>query len=170
MGVFLMFPSLGIAAITKTTAKNLMKIIPEQDTNNLALMETPESFVKYFNKTIPGIWRQLTIEDVRKLTEFRLVKVYGYFSQSRDLEIVRAILTFEDWRRSQQPQPGKEENKVVQEPLCKLCGKSFPRSEKQTGRHHEYCSDCQKNRANMRWRKHIKNAANRNANRNQGAL
>ena len=115
---------------------------------------SPKHFAQHFNEKVPGAWRKLTIADVFKLTELGLVKRHGYYSPSQDLETVRAILAYEEWRqRQKEPTPIPEAQSKAPR-LCKGCGQPLPPApEGKHGRPRAYCDTCEPMRVRLRYRK-----------------
>ena len=116
----------------------------------VGITASPKQFAQRFNVKVPGAWRQLTVADVLELTELGLIKRHNYYSSSADMETVRAILAYEEWRQRQ-----KEPTQISDAPrLCKSCGQPVP-LEVRKGRPREYCPTCESSRAaerHRRWR------------------
>jgi hypothetical protein len=118
------------------------------------IITSPEKFANYFNRKVPGAYRQLTTGDAKLLTECGLIRRHSYYIRS-DLETVRAILQYEKQRERvvQNPPVGER----TEPPVCKLCGEPLPTEpERKKGRPREYCDACESKRArdrSVRWRK-----------------
>lgn len=115
----------------------------------------PDKFANYFNSVVSGAYRKITTQDIRDMTECGLIRCYGGYYSSADLERVRGILQYEqmrDKRSAQQATDDKQES-----PKCKLCGKSLsPESKDKTGRPKKYCCECEpfRNKERQReWRR-----------------
>ena len=76
-----------------------------------AIMAEPRRFAAKFNSTVPGAYRQVTIDDIRQMAQCGLIGRHGFFSRE-DLEIVRGILRYEQLR--EQEAEGKRELELVQ--------------------------------------------------------
>ena len=119
----------------------------------------PVEFAQDFNFQVPGAYRPMTVEDIRALTDHGLIKRYGYYSPD-DMQTIISILNYEQWRL-------KHSSKLIKqlessEPVCKLCGNSLPiPPEGKHGRHKEYCSDCERYRLKIRYKKHMKKKLSR---------
>lgn len=112
----------------------------------------PEAFAEWFNEKIPDAYREITSDDVRLMTECKLIGRYDYYLR-QDLETARALLQYEQlWQKRIQEQ--KTEDKS--EPLkCKRCGQLLPHQyETQKGRPREYCQLCEPSRVKERNRKY----------------
>lgn len=54
----------------------------------------PNRFAVWFNRVVPGAYRQITAEDVLDMTQCGLIGRYGEYMQL-DIEIVRGVLQYE---------------------------------------------------------------------------
>ena len=77
----------------------------------------PNKFADWFNEKYPGISRRVTSEDINDMTDCRLIRRYGYYSESMDGETIRAVLLYEQMREKMSR---TDEAKVVNGlPFCK---------------------------------------------------
>jgi len=116
----------------------------------MRLIVRPEDFAEWFNKAIPGAYRQITAEDVRDMTTCGLIGRYGYYMQP-DIETVRAILQYEQLRQNRQKRADiRDDDGVIH---CRLCGVVLARPKAKRGRPNEFCDKCQPFRGRERYRK-----------------
>ncbi len=117
----------------------------------IGLTGNTERFAAQFNAKLPGAYRQITVQDIKDMTECGLIKRYGYYSHS-DLETVRAILLYEQLLEKRLKKPLNEEKLIL--PRCKMCGEQLlVQLEGKKGRPREYCSECESLRRKDRYRK-----------------
>jgi len=125
------------------------------------LITNPQKFADLFNAKVLGVHRQITVDDIRLLTECGLIKRYGWYD-STDLQTVIGILKFE-LITQQRVRKGAQEASPKQA-RCKLCGQALPTEpESKKGRPREYCSDCESARSTIRsrkWRRKMRAAMN----------
>jgi hypothetical protein len=62
-----------------------------------AIMANPGWFAAKFNSTVPGAYRQVTVDDIRQMAQCGLIGRCGFFDRS-DLETVRGLLQYEHLR------------------------------------------------------------------------
>jgi hypothetical protein len=109
-------------------------------------VSSPEKFADWYNVKIPDAYRKITADDVRLMTECKLIGRYRYYGRP-DLETVRGVLQYEQLRENRPVQQDKEKNP----PRCKICAQPLPPSpESRAGRPKEYCPGCEPHRS--RWR------------------
>ena len=124
------------------------------------LTTRPEKFANEVNAKSLGANRQITVDDVRDMTNCGLIGKYRYYIHS-DIETVRAILQYEQLRQNRQKREEiKDEDGVIH---CRGCGLVLAKPEGKKGRPREYCSDCEPFRArerNNKWRRKKKAARN----------
>lgn len=115
------------------------------------MITSPEKFAIWFNRSVPGAYRQITVEDARLMSQCGLIGRYQYYGQS-DLRTVIGILQYELLREKRIE---KQEKKVLAEvPRCKRCGEPLPpQPEDKKGRPKEYCQECEPSRTKERHRK-----------------
>jgi len=65
--------------------------------NGWAIMANPGRFAAKFNTTVPGAYRQVTVDDIRQMAQCGLIGRCGFFDRS-DLETVRGLLQYEQFR------------------------------------------------------------------------
>jgi hypothetical protein len=115
---------------------------------------SPERFAEYFNKRMPGAYRQIGAQDVRDMTECGLVKRYGSYGNT-DIQIVIGVLNYEQLLEKRKQKAIRLEQS--QPHHCRLCGEPLPTEpEGKKGRPREYCDACESKRAkdrNRTWRK-----------------
>ena len=117
----------------------------------IGLTSNAERFADLFNAKLPGACRQITVQDIRAMTDCGLIRRYGYYIRI-DLETVMAILQYEQLIEKRMKKP-PEENKP-QILCCKLCGDPLPtKPEGKKGRPREYCQKCDKSRYKARYRR-----------------
>jgi hypothetical protein len=63
----------------------------------IQLITSPERFANFFNCKVSSARRQVTVDDVRLLTECGLIKHYGFYDNT-DLQTVIGILKYEQLR------------------------------------------------------------------------
>lgn len=91
----------------------------------------PDKFVTEVNAKLPGAHRQITVDDVRDMTNCGLIKKYGYYMQS-DVETVRAVLQYEQLRQNRQKRDEiRDEGGVIH---CRGCGVVLTKPEGKKGR------------------------------------
>ena len=73
------------------------------------MLTSPDKFAAVFTTTFPGAYRIVTVQDVRDMTECRLIGKYGEYYGRADLETVRCILQYEQMREKQSAQYTREE-------------------------------------------------------------
>ena len=61
------------------------------------IMANPGRFAAKFNSTVPGAYRQVTVDDIRQMAQCGLIGRCGFFDRS-DLETVRGLLRYEQLR------------------------------------------------------------------------
>jgi hypothetical protein len=112
---------------------------------------SPEKFVIWVNSTMPDAHRHISIQDIKDMTECRLIGRYGYLGRT-DLETIRAVLKYEKLRQQRIERPPIGAASPVRN--CKLCGKALPvENDVKHGRPREYCSVCESSRLRERHRK-----------------
>ena len=117
----------------------------------IGLTGNAERFATLFNAKLPGAYRQITVQDIRDMTECGLIRRYGYYIHS-DLETVRAVLQYEQILEKRMKKPPEEDK--LESPCCKMCGQPLPtQPEGKKGRPREYCSKCESLRRRDRYRK-----------------
>ncbi len=118
-------------------------------------LTSPCKFATSFNSTVPGAHRQVSVEDVRDMTEAGLIGKYRYYD-SHDLEVVRGVLEYERLRSVRSEELAVSD--LDDGRHCKKCGVPLPHTAQgQVGRPREYCHDCQFSRGADRarmWRQH----------------
>ena len=109
-------------------------------------------FADWFNVTYRGAHRNVSVEDIREMTECGLIGRYRYYSPSQDGEIIRGILQYEQMREKRTTQETTDDKE--EPPKCIMCGKElvFKKTVK-TGRPKQYCNECEPNRGLDRYRK-----------------
>ncbi|MBA7634088.1 hypothetical protein ES703_41667 [subsurface metagenome] len=115
----------------------------------IGLTSNAERFADLFNAKLPGAYRQITVQDIRAMTDCGLIRRYGYYIHS-DLITVMALLQYE---RSieKRMKPPEDKPQIL---CCKLCGEPLPtKPEGKKGRPREYCSKCESLRRKDRYRK-----------------
>ena len=114
------------------------------------LTTRPDKFAAEVNAKLPGAHRQITVDDVKDMTNCGLIGRYGYYIQL-DIETVRAILHYEQLRENRQKRDEiKDDDGVIH---CRRCGVVLARPKAKRGRPREYCSDCESFRGRERYRK-----------------
>lgn len=116
------------------------------------LIASPDKFAEWFNEKYPGTFRQITPEDVKDMTVCNLIYRHGYYSESIDGELIRAILQYERLRHNHQKniEIKDTEGRIH----CKRCGSLLASKLKgKKGRPSEYCPDCEPFRGKERYRK-----------------
>jgi hypothetical protein len=110
-----------------------------------------EKFVAEFNSLVPSAHRKIDTMDVRHMTDCGLIGRYGYYGR-QDIEIVRAILQYEQLRQNRQK---RDEIRDADGTIhCRRCGvKLAPEPDNKRGRPHEFCDKCESFRARERWSK-----------------
>jgi hypothetical protein len=117
----------------------------------IGLTGNTERFAAQFNAKLPGAYRQITVQDVRDMTDCGLIRRYGYYIHS-DLETVRAVLQYEELIETRMRKSPEEDK--LQILCCKLCGDPLPtKHEGKKGRPREYCPKCESLRRRNRYRK-----------------
>ena len=112
------------------------------------LITKPEKFAKWFNSTVQGAYRQLTVQDARDMTQVGLIGYYGRL----DLEIVRKFLRYEQLRQKRIEK--EQANAIPNVRTCKLCRNTLPVEPcSKHGRPREYCVSCKSDRVKARHRK-----------------
>ena len=115
----------------------------------MQFITSPEKFADWFNIKVPGACRDITADDVKLLTECRLIKKHGYYFHD-DLQTVIGILNYEQLRQKKT----EKQKASLEPPRCKICGQPLPaEAEDKKGRPKEYCEQCQPSRAKERYRK-----------------
>jgi hypothetical protein len=115
------------------------------------IITSPEALAELFNDKVSGAYRNITLDDVRLLTECGLIGKYRYYGR-QDLETIRAVLRYEQLRESRLVQKSKEDKPL----RCKNCGEFIHLdSEGKAGRHKEYCSECESIRNRERQKKFL---------------
>ena len=112
----------------------------------------PDKFAAWFNLVVPGAYRQITTQDIRDMTECKLLRCYGGYYSRTDLETVRALLQYEQMREKRSAKVLREDKS---EPACcKKCGQPLPSEpEGKKGRPREYCPSCESFRNAERYRR-----------------
>jgi hypothetical protein len=119
---------------------------------------SPEAFAEYFNTKIPDVYRKITVDDVRLMTECGLVGRYNYYIR-QDLETVRGVLMYEQMREKlpekQEKRPVEKSNDVERSVTqCKSCSRPLPPEfDGKKGRRKEYCPECEPSRNRERQKK-----------------
>jgi hypothetical protein len=54
----------------------------------------PVKFAEKFNRTVPGAYKSITGDDIRRMTHCGLIGRYGFFLRE-DVETVRGVLRYE---------------------------------------------------------------------------
>lgn len=118
------------------------------------LTSNPQKFALLFNRMVPGAYRKLTVDDVRKLTELGLVGRYGYYC-SDDRWTVIGILQWEQYREGRGGMSARNTSHDHDQRTCKGCSKPLPplADEVRPGRRGEYCRDCEPYRLRLRKRR-----------------
>lgn len=117
----------------------------------IGLTSNAERFAAQFNTKLLGTYRQITVQDIRAMTDCGLIRRYGYYIHS-DLETVRAVLQYEQLIKKRMKKPTVEDK--LQILCCKLCGDPLPtKPEGKKGRPREYCPKCESLRRRNRYRK-----------------
>ncbi len=117
------------------------------------IIDTTLEFTKWFNEKFSRVNRKITLDDVRLMTEGRLIGKYSYYTKD-DGETVRGILLYEQMRP-------RILEKVEMKPVnatrrCKKCGRLLPYLRRvRKGRHKEYCRRCNPVRLRERHRRWI---------------
>ena len=115
---------------------------------------SPDRFAEYFNKTVPGAYRQISSQDIRDMTDCALIKRYHSYGPT-DLQIVIGILNYEQLLEKRKQKSIHQEQGQLH--CCKLCGEPLPpEPDGKKGRPRQYCDACESKRArdrNVRWRK-----------------
>lgn len=110
---------------------------------------SPDRFAAEFNVVVPGAYREITVQDIKDMTDCGLICKYRYYC-SADLETVRAILLYEQMREERSRTAALVDNPRT----CKRCGHLLPsQSDGRRGRPGEYCPDCEPFRGMERYRK-----------------
>jgi len=116
----------------------------------MRLIVKPEDFVAWFNKAIPGAYRNITAQDVRDMTTCGLIGRYGYYIQL-DIQTVRAILQYEQLRQNRQKRDEiKDDDGMIH---CRRCAVVLAKPNGKRGRPNEYCDKCQPFRGRDRYLK-----------------
>ncbi len=104
--------------------------------------------------SVPGAYRRITAQDIRDMTNCGLIGKYQYYGRT-DLEIVRAILLYEQLRQKNVEKCAAKE--IADIARCKRCHEPLPPQPKgKKGRPKEYCSSCESSRVrerHRRWRR-----------------
>lgn len=117
----------------------------------IGLTSNAKRFADLFNAKLPGAHRQITVQDIKDMTDCNLIKRYGYYIHS-DLETVRAVLQYEQLLEKRLKKPLNEEKLIL--PRCKMCGgQLLVQLEGKKGRPREYCQKCEKSRQKERYRR-----------------
>ena len=120
------------------------------------LIVRAEQFVEWFNRVVPGAYREVTTEDVEDMTRCELIGRHGEYLRL-DIETVRCVLLYEQLRENRQKRDEiKDDDGVIH---CRRCGVVLDRPDRKRGRPREYCHDCESLRATMRsrkWRRKMK--------------
>ena len=108
---------------------------------------SPDKFAEWFNQSVPGACRPVTVQDARDLTACGLVGKYGYFGRD-DIETVRAILLYEQLRDERERKACLKDAPRT----CNRCDQPLPtQSDGRRGRPNEYCADCEPYRNRSRY-------------------
>lgn len=92
----------------------------------------PKAFAAWFNEKYPGVYRQITAQDVRGMTTCGLIGRYGFYLRD-DLETIRGILEYEQLRKNRPLPPTSEDKQELLK--CKQCNQPLPvESEGKIGR------------------------------------
>jgi len=124
------------------------------------LITRPEQFAEWFNRVVPGAYRDITVEDVQDMTTCGLIRRYGEYMQL-DIETVRAILQYEQLRQNRQIRDEIRDSEGIMH--CRRCHAELPKAKARRGRPNEYCAKCQPFRGrerNRTWRTKLKAARN----------
>ncbi len=110
----------------------------------------PKHFAEWFNHKYPGAYRQITYEDVKDMTDCGLIYRHKCYSGSEDGETIRGVLQYEQLRENRSLLQDKEKKP----PTCRRCRQPLPPNpEDNSGRHKEYCSNCEPQRNRERQKK-----------------
>ena len=112
---------------------------------------SPDKFAEWFSRVVPGAYRKITVQDVRDMTECRLIGRYGYYIR-HDLQTVRAILLYEQLRQNRERRNEiRDADGTIH---CRRCGRLLTsEADGRRGRPNEYCPDCEPFRGRERYRK-----------------
>lgn len=131
------------------------------------LIVRPEQFVEWFNRVVPGVYRQITVEDVQDMTACDLIKRYGFYDDT-DLQTVVGILNFEQLRENRQKKDEiRDKNGAIH---CRRCGVVLAKPKAKRGRPSEYCPECEHLRGRERYRKWWKKQTNTNLKAKNGLV
>jgi len=118
------------------------------------IINNPDKFAKWFNSTVQGAYRQLTVQEAHDMTHVGLIGLYGGYYLHSDLETVRKLLQLEQLQQNRQVRSEiKDEDGTLH---CKRCHVVLPdQPNGQVGRPREYCDSCESARTKERhckWR------------------
>jgi len=117
----------------------------------VSLTDRDACMVKDKDSKYMGYNCQIAVQDIRDMTDCGLIRHYGYYIHS-DLEMVRAVLQYEQLLEKRLKKPLNEEKLIL--PRCKMCGEQLPvQLEGKKGRPREYCQKCESARREDRYRK-----------------
>jgi hypothetical protein len=112
---------------------------------------SPQKFAAWFNRSVPGAYRQITVEDAQLMSQCGLIGRCQYYGQS-DFRTVIGILRYEQLREKRINK--LEAQLIFDVPRCKRCGEPLPpQPEDKKGRPREYCSECESSRSKDRYHK-----------------
>jgi hypothetical protein len=125
----------------------------------MLLRTSPEKFATEFNLLVPGLYRRISVQDVRDMTECGLIGKYSCYGHT-DVETVRAILRYEKLREERERRLQHAEEAKVEPPRCNGCGQPLPDpAPDKKGRRKEYCAQCEMSRPAVRYRRWHKKKA-----------
>jgi hypothetical protein len=113
---------------------------------------SPKRFPAWFNEKYPGVFRSVSVQDIKDLITCNLICRPGYLLTTQDGETIRGLLEYEQLREKRSKQ-NPVENTLLP-PVCKICGSPLPiKTVGEVGRPKEYCSDCDafRNRERQRY-------------------
>jgi len=82
-------------------------------------------FAELFNNKFANACRKIAANDIRLMTECKLIGRYGFYLR-QDLETVRGILQYEQFREYRSSDKDKEK----EPPTCKRCGQPLLQTQK----------------------------------------
>ncbi len=87
-------------------------------------VSSPDESAARFHAAVPGAHREVTVQDVRDMTELKLIGTYGIYLR-KDVETVREILQYEKTRdeRILGPDAGEDHDSLY----CRRC-RGLPRA------------------------------------------
>jgi hypothetical protein len=109
-----------------------------------------KKFVSWLNDILPGVYRQITVQDAQLLTKLGLIGRYGYYGH-QDLETIRGLLRYEELREKRILK--EEAQATIDVPRCTRCHQPLPpHPQDRRGRPIAYCATCQPYRNKERHR------------------